>query len=142
LTLVELAPRAGASVTGRSGPLPDRCAIGARLEDADPVAHAVVVGLHGRPGIAPGRILAGPLRYPAAVCDIDGLSEPVQFLVLLFPEADAWALAIAGLGVVAAVLLRSRFALTLTTLGGISALGLVFDPQGSLYNVRLFHCGS
>ncbi len=36
-----------------------------------------------------------------------------------------------------AVLLRSRFGLTVTALGAAFALAEVFDPQGSLYNVRL-----
>ena len=60
-----------------------------------------------------------------------------DFGSLFFPEADAWALVLAGLGVLSAVLVRSRFGLTVTTLGVASALALVFDPQGSLYNVRL-----
>ena len=59
------------------------------------------------------------------------------FWSLFFPEADAWVLVLAGLGLVAAVLVRSRFGLTLSVLGTASALALVFDPQGSLYNVRL-----
>ncbi len=59
------------------------------------------------------------------------------FWSLFFPEADAWILVLAGLGIVAAVLTRSRFGLTLTALGLASALALVLDPQGSLYNVRL-----
>jgi hypothetical protein len=59
------------------------------------------------------------------------------FWSLFFPEADTWALVLAGLGIVAAVLVRSRFGLMVTVLGTASALALVFDPQGSLYNVRL-----
>ncbi len=59
------------------------------------------------------------------------------FWSLFFPEADTWALVLAGAGLVAAVLVRSRFGLTVTVLGTASALALVFDPQGSLYNVRL-----
>ncbi len=54
-----------------------------------------------------------------------------------FPEADAWALLLAGIGVIAAVLTRSRFGITVTALGVASALATALDPQGSLYNVRL-----
>jgi hypothetical protein len=56
---------------------------------------------------------------------------------LLFPEADAWMLAVAGVAIVLTVILRSRFGLVMTSLGTVSALGLAFDPQGKLYNVRL-----
>jgi hypothetical protein len=59
------------------------------------------------------------------------------YLHQLFPEADTWALVLAAFGVVMAVLLRSRFGLTVTVLGAAFALAEVFDPQGSLYNVRL-----
>ena len=59
------------------------------------------------------------------------------FWSLFFPEADTWALVLAGVGIVAAVLTRSRFGLMLTALGTASALALVLDPQASLYNVRL-----
>jgi hypothetical protein len=54
-----------------------------------------------------------------------------------FREADAWALVLAGLGAVTAVVVRSRFGITVTTLGIASALATALDPQGSLYNVRL-----
>ena len=54
-----------------------------------------------------------------------------------FREADAWALVLAGLGAIAAVLTRSRFGITVTVLGIVSALATAVDPQGSLYNVRL-----
>ncbi len=54
-----------------------------------------------------------------------------------FREADAWALVLAGLGLLAAVVTRSRFGITVTTLGIASALATALDPQGSLYNVRL-----
>jgi len=59
-----------------------------------------------------------------------------DFGSLLFPEADAWALALAGFAVVLAVVLRSRFGLLFSVLGLASALTLIFDPQGSLYNTR------
>ena len=54
-----------------------------------------------------------------------------------FREADTWALVLAGLGVVTAFLVRSRFGITLTVLGIASAFATALDPQGSLYNVRL-----
>jgi hypothetical protein len=66
-----------------------------------------------------------------------GYQNLTNFWSLLFPEADAWALALAGVGVVLALICRSRFGLVTTAIGAASALGLVFDPQGSLYNVRL-----
>ena len=54
-----------------------------------------------------------------------------------FREADTWALVLAGIGVVSAFLVRSRFGITITLLGVASALATALDPQGSLYNVRL-----
>ena len=56
---------------------------------------------------------------------------------LFFPEADTWALVLAGLGALAAIIVRSRFGITVTVLGVVSALALVLDPQADLYNVRL-----
>jgi hypothetical protein len=55
---------------------------------------------------------------------------------VLFPRADWWVIAIAAVGVVLAVLRRSRVGLFLAIMGGLSALAVVFDPQASLYNVR------
>jgi hypothetical protein len=66
-----------------------------------------------------------------------GYTNLNNYVSLFFPEADAWALVLAGIGVVTAVLIRSRFGLTFTVLGVASALALVLDPQASLYNVRL-----
>ncbi|MGO8825987.1 MAG: hypothetical protein ACLQU9_12210 [Acidimicrobiales bacterium] len=54
-----------------------------------------------------------------------------------FREADTWALVVAGIGAVSAFLIRSRFGITVTVLGIVSALATALDPQGSLYNVRL-----
>ena len=54
-----------------------------------------------------------------------------------FREADAWALVLAGIGAVTAVVTRSRFGITVTVLGIAFALATAVDPQGSLYNVRL-----
>ena len=54
-----------------------------------------------------------------------------------FREADAWALVLAGIGLVTAFVTRSRFGITVTVLGVVSAVATAVDPQGSLYNVRL-----
>ena len=54
-----------------------------------------------------------------------------------FREADAWALVLAGIGAITAVVTRSRFGITVTVLGIAFALATAVDPQGSLYNVRL-----
>jgi hypothetical protein len=59
------------------------------------------------------------------------------YVAILFPVAAMWALVLAGLGVIVALVTRSRFGLVVAALGGLSALGLIVDPQGSLYNVRL-----
>ena len=54
-----------------------------------------------------------------------------------FREADAWALVLAGIGLITAVVTRSRFGITITVLGIVSAVATAVDPQGALYNVRL-----
>ena len=54
-----------------------------------------------------------------------------------FREADAWALVLAGIGAITAVVTRSRFGITVTVLGIAFVLATAVDPQGSLYNVRL-----
>jgi hypothetical protein len=78
-----------------------------------------------------------PFGLERAYATSMGYTNLTTYLHQLFPEADTWALVIAGVGVVMAVLLRSRFGLTVTALGAAFALAEVFDPQGSLYNVRL-----
>ncbi|HUY63866.1 MAG TPA: 6-pyruvoyl-tetrahydropterin synthase-related protein [Acidimicrobiales bacterium] len=55
---------------------------------------------------------------------------------LLAPDADRWALALAAAGLVMAIVRRQRVATMVGVLGGASALALVFDPQGKLYNTR------
>ncbi|HEY1830973.1 MAG TPA: hypothetical protein VGG38_12085 [Acidimicrobiales bacterium] len=60
-----------------------------------------------------------------------------NFVGLFFPGADMWALVLAGLAVITSILIKSRFGLTIAIIGTASALGLILDPQGSLYNVRL-----
>ncbi len=78
-----------------------------------------------------------PFGLERAYATSMGYMNLTTYLHQLFPEADTWALVLAGVGVVMAVLLRSRFGLTVTVLGAAFALAEVFDPQGSLYNVRL-----
>jgi hypothetical protein len=56
--------------------------------------------------------------------------------LLLFPNADRWALYVAAVGVLLALWCRSRFALLLSLLGGAAALTVIFIPQSNLYNVR------
>lgn len=63
-------------------------------------------------------------------------SKVTTYVALLFPHADLWALALAGIAVVVAVVTRSRFGLLTSVLGGVSAAAVVVDPLRSLYNVR------
>jgi len=58
------------------------------------------------------------------------------FVAILFPQADWWALILAGLSALAAFALRSRFGILMALLAGIFALAVRFDPQGSLFNTR------
>lgn len=58
------------------------------------------------------------------------------FVTLLLPQADWWALILAGISALAAFALRSRFGILMALLAGVFALALIFDPQGSLYNTR------
>jgi len=66
-----------------------------------------------------------------------GYANVTTFRTLLFPGADLWALWAAAAAAVVAVAIRSRFGVLFSTLGGLSALGLIADPQGAVYNVRL-----
>lgn len=65
-----------------------------------------------------------------------GYTNVTTFVHILFPEADLWALILAGFALVLAVVLRSRFGLFVAVMGGLSAAAVILDPQGSLYNVR------
>jgi hypothetical protein len=78
-----------------------------------------------------------PFGLEQAYATSMGYVNLTTYLHQLFPEADAWALVLAGFGVVMALVLRSRFGLTVTVLGAVFAVAEVLDPQGSLYNVRL-----
>ncbi len=63
-------------------------------------------------------------------------TKVTTYVSIFFPKADLWALALAGIALVVAVVTRSRFGLVVAVLGGISALVVVADPLRSLYNVR------
>lgn len=65
-----------------------------------------------------------------------GWVNVTTFSALLAPSADRWALIFAALGCVVALVRRDRVAGLLAVLGGGSALALVLDPQGKLYNTR------
>ncbi|MDA8310788.1 MAG: hypothetical protein M0Z46_09275 [Actinomycetota bacterium] len=63
-------------------------------------------------------------------------TKVTAYVSIFFPRADLWALVLAGVALVVAVLTRSRFGLVVAALGGISALVVVVDPLRALYNVR------
>ncbi len=63
-------------------------------------------------------------------------TKVTTYVSIFFPQADLWALALAGVALVVAVGKRSRFGLVVASLGGVSALVVVVDPLRSLYNVR------
>jgi hypothetical protein len=65
-----------------------------------------------------------------------GYTNVRTFVAILFPHADLWALILAGLAVLGALAVRSRFGILISLLGGASALAVIYDPQGSLYNTR------
>ena len=65
-----------------------------------------------------------------------GYQNVHTFVAILFPQADWWALILAGISALAAIALRSRFGILMTALAVSAALAVIFDPQGSLYNVR------
>jgi hypothetical protein len=66
-----------------------------------------------------------------------GYLNVTTFRMLLFPHADLWAIWPAAVAVLVALATRSRFGILFSILGGLSVLGLCFDPQGQIYNVRL-----
>jgi hypothetical protein len=65
-----------------------------------------------------------------------GYQNVHTFVAILFPQADWWALILAGISAAAAFALRSRFGILMTALAVSAALAVIFDPQGSLYNTR------
>jgi hypothetical protein len=91
--------------------------------------------------VAIGLLLSGWWLVPFGVrqpyATTMNYANVTTYVSILFPKADLWALVLAGLAVLVALLLRSRFGLLVSALGGLSALGLIVDPQGALYNVRL-----
>jgi hypothetical protein len=58
------------------------------------------------------------------------------FVAILLPQADWWVIILGGLSAIAAFALRSRFGILMALLAGVFGLAVIFDPQGSLYNVR------
>ncbi len=58
------------------------------------------------------------------------------YVTLLFPQADLWALILAGISTVAAFALRSRFGILMALLAGVFAAAVILDPQASLFNTR------
>ena len=65
-----------------------------------------------------------------------GWVNVTTYAQMLAPRADRWALALAAVGILIAVARRDRVAGMLAVLGGGSAVALVADPQGKLYNTR------
>ncbi len=101
-------------------------------------APSLVVGYvdHGHRDLA-GRVLVGAFRRRSVVCHVIELPEhPHVSSRFLFPQADWWALILAGISTVAAFVLRSRFGILMALLAGVFAAALIFDPQGSLFNTR------
>jgi hypothetical protein len=77
-----------------------------------------------------------PFGLNQAYANSMGYTNVTTYVGILLPQADWWALILAGMSVVAAFALRSRFGILFSLLGGISALVVRFDPQASLYNTR------
>ncbi len=132
LTVVELLPaRWGISDTGfgSGAATPPRCRV-PRTRTLWWAGSTVAIGL----------LLSGwwlvPFGLEHAYSSSMGYTN-VEGWAQYFREADAWALVLAGIGAVTAVVVRSRFGITVTVLGIVSAVATAVDPQGSLYNVRL-----
>src|SRR3984957_8427325 len=65
-----------------------------------------------------------------------GYTNVRNFVDIIFPQPDRWALVLALIGVFAGVLRRQRGVVLLTGLGLCSLLAVLFDPQGKLYKAR------
>ena len=65
-----------------------------------------------------------------------GYTNITTFVDILLPQADRWALVLAALGVVFALVRRQKGMLLIAGLGLAALLAVLFDPQGKLYNVR------
>jgi len=77
-----------------------------------------------------------PFGLEQAYSNSMGYVNVHTFVAILLPEADWWALVLAGLAAIAAFVLRSRFGILMSIMAGASALAVIFDPQGSLFNTR------
>jgi hypothetical protein len=141
LTLFELLP-------SRWRPTDDNCfrlPIGSLTRQLPPEKSGGITRLQalwwGCSTVALGVLLSGwwlvPFASDLAYSNSMGYQNLTDFKTLLFPEADWWAIVIAGLAMLLAIAVRSRFGLMIGVLAGGCALGLIFDPLGALYNVRL-----
>ncbi len=65
-----------------------------------------------------------------------GYTKVFGYPHLLFPGSFRWVLALDAVAVVAMVARRSRMALFLLLMGGLSAAAVILDPASKLYNVR------
>jgi hypothetical protein len=65
-----------------------------------------------------------------------GWTNVTTYASLLAPRADRWTLALAAVGMAVAVARRQRVMAMVAVLGALSAVALVVDPQGKLYNTR------
>ena len=115
-----------------------RCGLAQRRHcgSGSPDPHPLVGRLDGRDRAVALGLVAGAFRAEHAYSSSMGYTN-VEGWAQYFREADAWALVLAGIGAVTAVVTRSRFGITVTVLGIVAALATAVDPQGSLYNVRL-----
>ena len=60
----------------------------------------------------------------------------IPFHTMVFPVADRWVVIMAAVALLIALATLSRFGILLSVLGGASALAMLYDPQGKLYNAR------
>jgi hypothetical protein len=65
-----------------------------------------------------------------------GYTKVFGYPHLLFPGSFRWALICAAVGVVAMIVRRNRVALFLVVMAALSAVAVIIDPAGKLYNVR------
>jgi len=142
LTLIELFPKSATLHDDlRSPALAWRHSLNEHLEGGEGSRRRWATLWWGSSTVVTGVLLSGwwlvpfGLRLPYSTSM--GYQNITTYATILFPHADLWVELIAGLAVLVAIALRSRFGLLVSVLGGLSALGLVVDPQGSLYNVRL-----
>ncbi|HYA67794.1 MAG TPA: hypothetical protein VED63_03585, partial [Acidimicrobiales bacterium] len=65
-----------------------------------------------------------------------GWLNVTTYATLLAPGGNRWALALAAVGTLVAIVRFERSMILFSVLGSLSALAFVFDPQGKLYNTR------